>query len=101
MLKIYGASHSRAFRVIWLANEIGIPYEHIPVSFSVPHAQCKEPWYIALNPNARVPTIDDDGFVMWEAAAINLYLTLPRSTKTRSTRLRRKGGVECSNGLSL
>jgi glutathione S-transferase len=33
MLKIYGAPHSRAFRVIWLANEIGIPYEHVPVTF--------------------------------------------------------------------
>jgi len=45
MLKIYGAPHSRAFRVIWLANEIGIPYEHVPVTFSVPNAQCKEPWW--------------------------------------------------------
>jgi len=74
MLKIYGAPHSRAFRVIWLANEIGIPYEHVPLSFSGPNAQCKEPWYVALNPNGRVPTIDDDGFVMWESAGINLYL---------------------------
>jgi glutathione S-transferase len=74
MLKIFGAPHSRAFRVIWLANEIGIPYEHIPVTFSVPNAQCKEPWYLALNPNGLVPTIDDGGFVMWETAAINLYL---------------------------
>ena len=74
MLKIYGASHSRAFRVIWLANEIGIPYEHIPVTFSVPSAQCKKSWYLALNPNGLVPAIDDSGFVMWETAAINLYL---------------------------
>jgi len=74
MLKIYGAPHSRAFRVIWLANEIGIPYEHVPVTFSVPNAQCKEPWYVALNPNGLVPSIDDNGFVMWESAAINLYL---------------------------
>jgi glutathione S-transferase len=74
MLKIYGAPHSRAFRVIWLANEIGIPYEHIPITFSVPNAQCKEPWYLALNPNGLVPAIDDGGFVMWETAAINLYL---------------------------
>ena len=74
MLKIYGAPHSRAFRVIWLANEIGVPYEHIPVTFSVPNAQCKEPWYVALNPNGRVPSIDDDGFVIWETAGINLYL---------------------------
>src|SRR5215468_3066942 len=74
MLKIFGAPHSRAFRVIWLANELGIPYEHIPVTFSVPNAQCKEPWYLALNPNGLVPAIDDGGFVMWETAAINLYL---------------------------
>jgi glutathione S-transferase len=74
MLKIFGAAHSRAFRVIWLANEIGIPYEHIPVTFSVPNAQCKEPWYLELNPNGLVPAIDDGGFVMWETAAINLYL---------------------------
>src|SRR5450631_1571279 len=52
MLKIYGASHSRAFRVIWLANEIGIPYEHVPVTFNVPDAQCKEPWYMHLTPTA-------------------------------------------------
>ena len=74
MLKIYGAPHSRAFRVIWLANELGIPYEHVPVTFSAPNPQCKEPWYLALNPNGLVPTIDDNGFVMWEFAAINLYL---------------------------
>jgi glutathione S-transferase len=74
MLKIYGAPHSRAFRVIWLANEIGIPYQHVPVTFSIPNAQCKEPWYVALNPNGLVPSIDDNGLVMWESAAINLYL---------------------------
>jgi len=74
MLKIYGEAHSRAFRVIWLANEIGLSYEHIPVTFAGDRPECKEPWFLALNPNGRVPTIDDDGFVMWESAAINLYL---------------------------
>ena len=71
MLKIYGAPHSRAFRVIWLANEIGIPYERI--SRNVQRAE-RAPWYLALNPNGLVPAIDDSGFVMWETAAINLYL---------------------------
>lgn len=74
MLKIYGAPNSRAFRVIWLANEINLPYEHIPVTFSGSDAQCKEPWFLVLNPNGRVPVIDDDGFILWESAAINLYL---------------------------
>ena len=74
MLKIYGQPRSRAFRVIWLAKEANIAYEHIPVSITADKPECKEPWYVDLNPNARVPTIDDDGFVMWESGAINLYL---------------------------
>src|ERR1051325_7182177 len=74
MLKIFGQARSRTFRVLWLCEESSIPYEHIPVSIKSDDAQCKEPWYLALNPNGRVPTIDDDGFVMWESWAINIYL---------------------------
>lgn len=74
MLKIYGQARSRAFRVLWLCKESNIPFEHEPVTIHVPDASCKADWYVKLNPNARVPTIDDDGFVMWESAAINLYL---------------------------
>ena len=74
MLKIYGQTRSRAFRVLWLCNESNIPFEQKPISIHVPDAQCKEEWYVKLNPNARIPTIDDDGFVMWESGAINLYL---------------------------
>lgn len=74
MLKLYGQYRSRAFRVAWLCAESDIPYEHVNVTINVEGAQCKEPWYTALNPNARVPAIDDDGFVLWESAAINLYL---------------------------
>ena len=74
MLKLYGQYRSRAFRVAWLLKESGIPYEHVDVTINVAGATCKDPAYLALNPNARVPTIDDDGFVMWESAAINFYL---------------------------
>ena len=74
MLKLYGQYRSRAFRVAWLCKESNIPYEHHNVTINVEGATCKEPWYAALNPNQRVPTIDDDGLVMWESAAINLYL---------------------------
>jgi len=74
MLKLYGQYRSRAFRVAWLLKESNIPYEHVNVTINVEGATCKEPSYVALNPNARVPTIDDDGFVMWESAAINFYL---------------------------
>ena len=74
MLKIYGQARSRTYRVLWLCTESKIPFEHDPVSIHVPDATAKTDWYRKLNPNARIPTIDDDGFVMWESGAINLYL---------------------------
>jgi glutathione S-transferase len=74
MLKIYGQYRSRAFRVVWLCKESRIPYEHVNVTVGGAAPGCKEDWYRRLNPNARVPAIDDDGFVMWESAAINVYL---------------------------
>ncbi len=74
MLKVYGQYRSRAFRVIWLCKESDIPYEHIDVTVNVPNATAKEPWYTEINPNARVPSIGDDGIKMWESAAINLWL---------------------------
>lgn len=74
MLKLYGQYRSRAFRVLWLCKESNIAYEHVNVTIGVPDATAKSDWYIKLNPNARVPAIEDDGFVMWESAAINLYL---------------------------
>ncbi len=74
MLKLYGQYRSRAFRVAWMCKESNIPYEHVNVTINVEGATCKQPSYVALNPNARVPTIDDDGFVMWESGAINFYL---------------------------
>jgi glutathione S-transferase len=74
MLKLYGQYRSRAFRVAWLCKESNIPYEHVNVTVNTEGATCKAPDYVKLNPNARVPTIDDDGVVEWESAAINLYL---------------------------
>jgi glutathione S-transferase len=74
MLKLYGQYRSRAFRVAWLCKESSIPYEHVNVTINVEGATCKESWYAALNPNKRVPTIDDDGLILWESGAINLYL---------------------------
>jgi glutathione S-transferase len=74
MLKLYGQYRSRAFRVAWMCKESNIPYEHVNVTINVAGATCKQPSYVALNPNARVPTIDDGGFVMWESGAINFYL---------------------------
>jgi glutathione S-transferase len=71
-LKIYGVAQSRTSRVLWLVQELGIDYEHVPVSFS--SGELRKPEYLALNPNARIPIIQDGDLVLWESLAINLYL---------------------------
>jgi glutathione S-transferase len=72
MLKIYGVARSRAFRILWMAKELGLDYEHVKVDFA--SGEAREPGFLALNPNGQVPVIDDDGFILWESMAINLYL---------------------------
>ena len=79
MLKVYGQYRSRAFRVVWLCKEANIPYEHVNTTINVEGATCKAPEYVKLNPNARVPTIDDDGFVLWESQPIVRYLARKHS----------------------
>ncbi len=71
-LTIYGTPASRTIRTIWMATELGLDYELDPVDFR--KGETKEPAYLALNPNATVPTIEDGDFVLWESLAINLYL---------------------------
>ncbi len=71
-LKIYGVARSRAFRTLWMANELGLDYEHVKVDFA--DGGARAPAHLALNPNGHVPVIDDDGFILWESMAINLYL---------------------------
>lgn len=74
MLKIYGPVRSRAFRTIWMAQELGIAYERVDVSLFGDNADAKKDWYLAINPNAKVPAIDLDGFKLWESSAIHIYL---------------------------
>ena len=71
-LKIYGVARSRAFRTLWMAKELGLDYEHLKVDFAT--CETRTPAHLALNPNGHVPVIDDDGFILWESMAINLYL---------------------------
>ena len=71
-LKIYGLPRSRAFRTLWLAKELGLDYDNVAVDFGA--GETRQPAYLAINPNGHVPTIDDNGFVLWESMAINLYL---------------------------
>lgn len=79
MLTIYGVYRSRASRNIWLAEELGLPFKHVAVIQhyrAVPagmlHTQSPE--FLKVNPSGLIPSIDDDGLVLHESLAINLYL---------------------------
>ena len=76
-LKIYGVGRSRAFRTLWMAKELGLDYEHVKIDFA--NGGTRQPAYLAINPNGHVPAIDDDGFILWESMAINLYLAKKHS----------------------
>lgn len=71
-LRVYGSPRTRAFRVLWMAKELGLEYEHVPLETGA--SGSRKPEYLAVNPNGRLPAIEDDGFVLWESQAINLYL---------------------------
>lgn len=78
-LKIHGIARSRAFRALWAAEEAGVPYENIPTDSK---AGSKQPEFLALNPNGRIPAIEDGGFVLFESLAITLYLAKRYSAGT-------------------
>jgi len=76
-LQIYGIARTRAFRALWIAKELGLDYEHLPIEIG--DAGARAPEFLGLNPNGRLPFIDDDGFVLFESLAITLYLAKKHS----------------------
>lgn len=70
-LTIYGAPQSRALRVLWMAKELGLDYKSVPTS---PRGETRTPEFLKINANGHVPVIDDDGLIIWESMACNLYL---------------------------
>ena len=88
MLKLWGRPTSaRTQKVLWTLAEIGLEFELILASATMgpgghvskgnrPFGVVDTPEYRARNPNGRVPTIDDDGFVLWESNSIVRYLAM-------------------------
>jgi glutathione S-transferase len=77
-LRIYGIARTRAFRVLWVAKELGLDFEHLPIEIGDDGAKSSE--FLAINPNGRLPVIVDGDFVLFESLAITLYLAKKHSS---------------------
>lgn len=71
-MKIYFAPDSRAVRVVWLFEELGLAYEL--ERFSLGEPRMREPEYRKVHPMGRVPALEDDGMIMFESGAIVQYV---------------------------
>ncbi|MBC7779767.1 MAG: glutathione S-transferase [Proteobacteria bacterium] len=73
MVRIWGRRAAlNVQKVLWCADEAGIAYTQIDAGQH--HGVVNEPRYRALNPNGRIPTIEDGALVLWESNAIVRYL---------------------------
>jgi glutathione S-transferase/GST-like protein len=87
-IKLYTAATPNGWKVSIALEEMGLPYEVQVIDFAT--LEQKSDWYLKLNPNGRIPTLDDNGFVMFESGAILIYLAektgrfLPRDVQGRS-----------------
>jgi len=68
----YYSPHSSAVRVHWALEELGVPYEGVKMDLKAGDA--KKPEFLKINPNAKVPTLVDEGVPYFESAAINIHL---------------------------
>jgi glutathione S-transferase len=73
VLTIFGRTNSvNVQKVLWCLGELELPYERIDAGLE--HGVNTEPWYLALNPNGRVPLLEDGSFTLWESNSIVRYL---------------------------
>ena len=81
MLKVWGRNtSSNVQKVVWALAEMAIPFERIDAGGAF--GKTTEPFYLAMNPNSLVPTLEeDDGFTLWESNAIIRYLAIKHSAR--------------------
>jgi glutathione S-transferase len=72
MLTIYHTPGTRSFRVIWLCEELALPYEVVSVDFSAEYRS--SPQWRRMNPVGKVPVMTDDALTMFESGAMVQYL---------------------------
>ncbi len=81
MLKIWGRINSvNVKKALWAAEELGLKYERVDAGMQF--GVNKTPEYLGMNPTGLVPTIDDDGFTLWESHTIVRYLAAKHGAGT-------------------
>lgn len=77
MLKIWGRRNSsNVQKVLWCCGELGLAYDLEDAGGRF--GRTRDPDMLARNPNARVPTVEDDGLVLWESNVVVRYLAATR-----------------------
>jgi glutathione S-transferase len=71
-MKLYFAPMTRSTRPRWMLEELGVPYETQTVDMA--KGEHKQPSYMKVHPLGRVPALEDNGFTMFESAAIVMQL---------------------------
>ncbi len=93
MIVIYGrANSSNVRKVLWLAEEIGLEIDRR--DYGRGYAPTDTPEFKALNPNAKVPVMEEDGFVLWESHAILRYLAAKYGPEWYPDELQHRARVE-------
>src|SRR3990167_2725286 len=93
MLKIYGADLSGpANKVRFTANALGLNYQYIRVNLR--EGEHRKPEFVKLNPVAKIPVLDDDGFVLFESGAIITYLAQKQKSELYPADIKRRAIVD-------
>src|SRR6185312_16413277 len=76
MITLYHAPRSRSSGIVWLLEELGVPYkiEIVPIVYGNGQGTPAPESYRAIHPHKKVPAIDDDGKIVFECAAVAQYL---------------------------
>src|SRR5882672_6882705 len=74
MLRIWGRVNSvNVKKALWCAEELALKYDRVDAGMQF--GVTKTPGYLRMNPNSLVPTIEDDGFILWESHTVVRYLS--------------------------
>ena len=94
-LRIWGRANSvNVQKVLWCLRELDLAFERIDAGMTF--GRNRDPDYLAMNPNGRVPTLQDGDFVLWESNSIMRYLALAygKGSPIYPEEAKRRAGVD-------